>query len=106
MRGDVYRLRRLADTQGHEQRGERFAVVLQADHLSALSTLIVAPTSSSAGPADYRPEIEVGGKATRVLVEQMRAVDPTRLGEFFGRLDGHEMDAVNRAVRDVLALLG
>ncbi|WP_218158677.1 type II toxin-antitoxin system PemK/MazF family toxin [Streptosporangium canum] len=58
MRGDVYRLRAPRDAVGHEQRGERFAVLLQSDFLSMLSTLIVAPTSASAGPAIFRPEID------------------------------------------------
>ncbi|MFF0312313.1 type II toxin-antitoxin system PemK/MazF family toxin [Streptosporangium sp. NPDC004379] len=104
MRGDVYRLRVLRDTVGHEQRGERFAVLLQADFLSALSTQIVAPTSTSAGPALYRPEIELNGKRTRVLVDQIRAADVSRLGDFAGRLSLHELEEIGRTLRRVLAL--
>lgn len=40
-----------------------------------LSTLIVAPTSTSAQAAVFRPEIEMDGTWTRVLVDQMRAVN-------------------------------
>ncbi|MEU8197392.1 type II toxin-antitoxin system PemK/MazF family toxin [Microbispora amethystogenes] len=75
MRGDVYRLRAPRGAVGHEQRGERFAIVLQSDGF-ALSTLVVAPTSTSAGRAVFRPEIEVEGKTTRVLVDQLSAVTP------------------------------
>jgi mRNA interferase MazF len=64
---------------GREQSGARHAVVVQSD-LLPLSTLLVAPTSTSARPASFRPEIVVAGRATRVLVEQTAAVDPTRLG--------------------------
>jgi mRNA interferase MazF len=66
--------------------------------------LLVAPTSTSAKWAQYRPEIEVGGTATRILIERTMAVDPQRLGEFAGRLDAREIGAVDEALRLVLAL--
>ncbi len=79
-------------------------MVLQADELAALSTVIVAPTSTAALPASFRPEIKVRGRLTRVLVEQLRAVDPTRLGDRVGRLGVDEIDDVERATRIVLGL--
>lgn len=69
-----------------------------------LSTLIVAPTSTSASPAIFRPEIELNGKATRVLVDQLKAVDTTRLGDFAGRLSPYEIDEIDRILLRVLAL--
>jgi mRNA interferase MazF len=105
VRGDVYRLRPSKDARGHEQRGERFGVVVQADHLSALSTWLIAPTSTAALPASYRPAAEVSGRTTRVIVEQTTAIDPERrLGERVGRLRPEELEAVDQALRDVLGL--
>jgi len=102
-RGDVYRVR-LPGRRGREQRGARFAVIVQTDELSALSTTIVAPTSRSAAAATFRPEIEVAGETTRVLVEQLRAVDLERLGEHAGRLAPDERRAVDDALEIVLVL--
>lgn len=52
-----------------------------------------------------RGEIEIDGVRTRVLVEQLAAVDPqVWLGDFAGRLDPHELAAVEGALRAVLAL--
>lgn len=99
-RGDVYRVR-LARARGHEQRGTRYAVVVQADELLGLSTVLVAPTSRAAAPATFRPSIAVTGEATRVLVEQTRAVDVERLGALAGQLTSQEL----RAVDDALALV-
>jgi mRNA interferase MazF len=65
----------------------------------------VAPTSISAQPAIFRPEIEMDGTRTRVLVDQMRAVDAARLGDFAGRLDAAEAAEVDRAVRLMLGVL-
>ena len=102
-RGDVYRIR-LPARRGHEQRGPRYAVIVQADALLGLSTALVAPTSRSAAAATFRPEVHVAGAATRVLVEQLRAVDLDRLDRHAGRLTAEEQRAVDAALELVLAL--
>jgi mRNA interferase MazF len=79
--------------------------VVQSDDLP-LSTWLVAPTSTSARQASFRPAIEVDGQATLVLVEQTTAVDPQRLGERVGRLSVEAMRDVDDALRTVLDLTG
>src|SRR5664280_2978126 len=103
VRGEVFRLRNHR-SKGHEQSGSRFAVVVQSDFL-ALSTWLVAPTSTSALAASFRPEVELPGGQTRVLVEQATAVDPQRLGEVAGHLTNGEMRQVDAAMRLVLGLM-
>ena len=104
MRGDIYRLRAAKQAKGHEQKGPRYAVELQGP--ITLSTVIVAPTSTRAGPAVFRPEIDLDGTTTRVLVDQMAAVDGAlRLGDMVGHLSAHEMSEVDLAVRLLLGLL-
>ena len=103
MRGDVYALKSPRLTRGHEQRGNRYSVVVQSD-LLPLATWLVAPTSTSARPASFRPEIAIDGKTTRVLVEQTAAVDPERLGHLIGHLTHREIGEVNAALRVVLQL--
>jgi mRNA interferase MazF len=101
--GDIYRIR-LPSGRGHEQRGTRYAVLVQADVLLGLSTAVVAPTSRSAAPATFRPRIQVDGDPTRVLVEQLRAVDLDRLDESVGRITTEEQRAVDAALELVLGL--
>jgi mRNA interferase MazF len=101
--GDVYQLRAPRDTRGHEQRGNRYAVVVQSDILP-LSTWLISPTSTSAREASIRPEVEIDGKTTRVLVEQTAAVDPERLGAFVCHLTTAEMAQINAALTVVLGL--
>ena len=103
MRGEVFRLRAPRDARGHEQQGLRYAVVVQSDQVP-LSTWLVAPTSSSARPASFRPEVVIREQTTRVLAEQTAAVDPTRLGEAVGRLSFDELRQVEAALRLVLDL--
>jgi mRNA interferase MazF len=88
----------------NEQQGDRFGVIDQADELLPRSVVIVAPTSRSARPASFRPEIEIGGTTARVLVEQIGAVDSSRLGRRAGHLTTEEMWSVDEALMTVLGL--
>jgi mRNA interferase MazF len=103
VRGEVYRLRPPRDACGHEQRSPRYAIVVQSDQFP-LSTWLVAPTSTSARPVSFRPEVEINGQTTRVLAEQTTAVDPGRLGDSFGHLTFDELRHVDAALRLVLDL--
>lgn len=102
-RGEVYKFR-VPKGVGHEQGGERLAVVVQADELLPRSVVLVAPTSRSARHASFRPEIEVGGETTRVLVEQLAAVDVQRLGKRVGHLAVEEIWSLDDALTTVLGL--
>lgn len=104
-RGEVFALRAPRAARGHEQKGARYGVVVQADQLLSLSTVIVAPTSTRARPASFRPEVVIGGERTRVLVEQIAAVDPTRLGESHGLLSVDELRDVDGSLALVVGLL-
>jgi mRNA interferase MazF len=90
--------------RGSEQRGARYAVLVQADELLALSTVLVSPTSTAAPPRSFRPTIDLHGSSTRVLVEQTTAVSPDRLGESVGRLSASELRDLDTALALVLGL--
>ncbi len=102
-RGEIYRVR-LPARRGREQAGPRYGVIVQAEALLGLSTAIVAPTSRSAAAATFRPKIEFDAQATRVLVEEWRAVDLERLEQLAGRLSAGEQRAVDEALALVLDL--
>jgi mRNA interferase MazF len=103
IRGDVHEIA-LPRRRGHVQHGGRYAVVVQADDLLALSTVIVCPTSRSALAASFRPAIAVAGQETRVLCEMTRAVDVRSLGDRIGHLSIEEIASVDDALELVLAL--
>jgi mRNA interferase MazF len=104
VRGEVFRLPAPHRARGHEQRGARYAVVVQADELLGLSTLLVTPTSQSALAASFRPVITIAGAETRALVEQTTVVDPERLGHSAGRLSAQEINALDEALALILGL--
>lgn len=90
--------------RGHEQQGQRLCVIVQSDRF-ATSALTIAMLSSSAGPAVYRPEVEVGGTRTRILTDQIFTVDPSRLGDFRGTLAAAELADLDRALLLKLGLI-
>ncbi len=69
-----------------------------------LSTVLVAPTSRSSPPTNFRPTITIGEYETRVLIEQTSAVAHERLGGFVGRVEHDELAAIDDALRLVLEL--
>jgi mRNA interferase MazF len=79
-------------------------VIVQADEFLPLSTAVVAPTSRSARAASFRPTIAVEGQATRVLVEQLRAVDIAGLEDHVGHLAIAEQSALDDALRLLLGM--
>jgi mRNA interferase MazF len=106
VRGEVVRLTAPRRTRGHEQTGARPGVVVQADELLDLSTVLVAPTSRSAAPATFRPTIELAGTPTRVLTDQLRAIDAQAIKGSIGHLSHVEMSALDDALALVLGLPG
>lgn len=100
VRGDVHQVK-LPGRRGHLRKGCRFAVVVQADDLLSLSAVVVCPTSRSAFPASFHPEVTVAGEPTQVLCEMVGAVDARALGEHVGHLGHDEL----RAVEDGLLLV-
>jgi len=102
-RGDIFALR-LPKGIGHEQHGKRFGIVVQSDAFLPRSVVLVAPTSTGARSASFRPEIEIDGVSTRVLIEQVGAVDVGRLGELAGHLTPEEQWGIDAALLTVFGL--
>lgn len=102
-KGDIFALR-LPKRAGHEQHGKRFGVIVQSDAFLPRSVVLIAPTSTSARSASFRPEVEFDGETTKVLVEQVGAVDVGRLGECVGHVTIDEQWGIDAALQTVLDL--
>ncbi len=90
--------------RGHVHEGRRFAVIVQADDLFALSTVVICPTSRSAFTASFQPEVIVAEQPTQVLCEMVGAIDARALGEHVGHLAHDELRSVEDAMLLVLDL--
>ena len=103
VRGDVHAVT-LTSRRGRVQHGRRYAVIVQADDLLALSTVVVCPTSTSTPPASFHPVVTIGDDPTRVMCEMVGAVDARALGDHVGHLTVDEMRDVDDALFLVLDL--
>jgi mRNA interferase MazF len=103
VRGDVHAIT-LPRGRGRVQHGRRYAVIVQADDLLALSTIVVCPTSTSTPRASFHPEVEIADEPTRVMCEMVGAVGSRKLGDQVGHLTLDEMQSVDEALELVLDL--
>lgn len=109
-RGDIYTVD-LEPVRGSEQGKSRPAVVIQNDLGNRYSpTLIVAAITSNLRPGfDVNVVVSApeGGlsRDSTVLLNQIRTVDRSRLGRYWGRLSPATMALVDRALLISLGLV-
>lgn len=101
IRAAVHRIDLGTDKRGHEQRGRRYGVILSVTDWNMVT---VVPTSTSAQPSPFRPQVELMGIPTRLLVDQIRSLDTQYVHELVDFLPQVEMAALERATRRYLGL--
>lgn len=77
IRGAVYPID-LGKPFGHEQGWERYGLVISLGG-GGWSVVTVVPTSTKAQPTVFRPEIEIAGNKTKLLIDQLRSIDVRRV---------------------------
>ena len=101
-RGNIY-YADLSPIIGSEQGGVRPVLVLQNDKFIETSpTTIVAAITSKMTKAKMQTHVAITANGlpmeSVVLLEQIRTVDKSRLGEYIGYLDQAAMEAIDRAI--------
>lgn len=91
---------RLDPTRGSEIRKTRPCVVISPDEMNrVLRTVVVAPTTTGGHAYPWRVSVTFGGKAGRIVLDQIWTVDRERLVRRLGTLD----TSTARQVLDTLA---
>ena len=86
-RGSVWWVN-LDPTVGTEIRKTRPGLVISPDDMNAaLPRLIVAPLTSKGQPLGCRPQVIFDGRPARILLDQLRCVDKSRLVSKLGDID-------------------
>jgi mRNA interferase MazF len=101
----------LDPTRGREQAGTRPAVVVTSIHVGPqqrFQMIGVVPVTSRLGLGRFYPVLSPGTTGLKspstALVDQIRAIDPSRLIKLFGTASGPEIAAVDAALRQFLGL--
>ena len=85
-RYDIY-LVKLNPTVGSEIQKTRPCIVVSPNEMNILKTVIVAPMTSKGFDFIFRPKIKFEKKDGLVLLDQIRAVDKTRLVKKLGSVE-------------------
>jgi len=83
---EIY-LVKLNPTVGSEIQKTRPCIVISPNEMNILKTVIVAPMTSKGFDFIFRPKIKFEKKDGLVLLDQIRAVDKTRLVKKLGSAD-------------------
>ena len=79
---------RLGPTRGREINKTRPCVVVSPDEMSALSTVLMAPMTTMGFDFPCRVPCKFKGKKGLILLDQIRAVDKSRLVKNLGTIGG------------------
>lgn len=103
MRGEIW-LVNLDPTVGSEVRKSRPCVVVSPVEMNDhLRTVLVAPMTSKGYAAPFRIPVTHGGVKGLILLDQMRAVDKTRLAKKLGRVSAKTLTATLRVLGELFA---
>ena len=102
-RGEIWLLN-LDPTVGSEIRKTRPCVVVSpAEMHDHLRTVFVAPMTTAGREAPFRIGINHGGRMGLILLDQVRAVDKTRLAKKLGVVSAKTLIATLRTLQEVFA---
>ncbi len=95
---------RLDPTTGAETAKTRPCVVVSPDELNrALATVIIAPMTTVCRHWPTRVKIKFQGKVGEIALDQIRAVDKSRLVKRLGKLDAETTHAVLDTLGELFA---
>ena len=93
----------LDPTQGSEIKKTRPCVVISPDEMSALKTVTVAPMTSKGFLFPSRIACVFQGKKGLILLDQMRAVDKTRLVQKLGVISTDDQHKIVNCLQEFFA---
>jgi len=107
VRIDVHRfeiwLAQLDPTQGSEIKKTRPCVVVSPDEMAALRTVIVAPMTSKGFHYPTRIQYTFQGKKGLILLDQLRAVDKSRLLQRVGLISQNSQIKITNCFQELFA---
>ena len=105
IRGAVYPVDLGDAKRGHEQRGRRFGLVISVEQ-KAWSVVTIIPTSTSAQPSIFRPELVIAGRETKILIDHIRTVDLSYItGKLVDYLSRDDMAQVEHSLSRYFGLM-
>jgi mRNA interferase MazF len=92
---------KLNPTVGSEIQKTRPCIVVSPNEMMALKTVIVAPMTSRGFHFIFRPSITFEGKDGLVLLDQIRAVDKTRIVKVIGHVEDKKAKTIAKMLQEM-----
>jgi mRNA interferase MazF len=99
---DIY-LIELDPTLGSEIKKTRPCIVISPNEMNILKTVIVAPMTTKGIDFPTRIKITFKGKSGQVALDQMRAVDKSRLVKKLGHLKTPTINAIFDVLQEIFS---
>ena len=104
-RGQINRfdivLVKLNPTVGSEIQKTRPCIVISPDEMNILKTVIIAPMTSKGFDFIFRPKIKFEDKNGLILLDQIRAVDKTRIVKTIGTVEKKKAKEISKILTEI-----
>jgi len=92
---------KLNPTVGSEIQKTRPCVIISPNEMNVLKTIIVAPMTSKGFNFIFRPKIKFEDKNGLVLLDQIRAVDKTRIVKKIGTVEKKKAKEISEMLTEI-----
>ena len=92
---------KLNPTVGSEIQKTRPCIIISPNEMNILRTIIIAPMTSKGFDFIFRPNIKFEGKNGLVLLDQIRAVDKSRIIKKIGVVDKIKSKEISRILMEM-----
>ena len=92
---------KLNPTVGSEIQKTRPCIIISPNEMNVLKTVIIAPMTSKGFDFIFRPKIKFENKNGLVLLDQIRAVDKTRIVKRIGTVDKNKSKEISKMLMEI-----
>ncbi|NOX16084.1 MAG: type II toxin-antitoxin system PemK/MazF family toxin [Epsilonproteobacteria bacterium] len=92
---------KLNPTIGSEIQKTRPCIIISPDELNILKTVIIAPMTSKGFDFIFRPKIKFENKQGLVLLDQIRAIDKSRIVKKIGIVDTKKAKEISKILTEL-----
>ena len=92
---------KLNPTVGSEIQKTRPCIIISPNEMNVLKTIIIAPMTSKGFNFIFRPKIKFEDKNGLVLLDQIRAIDKTRIVKKIGAVEKRKSKEISKMLMEI-----
>ena len=92
---------KLNPTVGSEIQKTRPCIIISPDEMNILKTVVIAPMTSKGFDFIFRTKIKFENKSGLVLLDQIRAIDKSRIVKTIGKVDKNKAIEISKILQEI-----